>query len=105
MTDELVVLIAVLLALSVFWFGWIGPLFTARRRVDRILADVQPRNAFDQHVAEAFDVMDLELNDMPEQTGDDECNDTAADFLLWADEVAAERGIAKYVRRMERRSL
>lgn len=57
--------------------------------------------ARDNAITEAPDPRELTLEDCFEEESDD----TAADILLWENELDADPAIRKYSRRMDRRSL
>lgn len=105
---ELFLIGVVLGVVALVFFALIGGLASwvvASRTVDWAVRDVQPRNSFDAHVSTAPALVDLVVDEEPdvhEALDGEESNETAADFLLWADEIAQDARIAKHLRRMER---
>lgn len=72
-----------------------------------VVAAVQDRRgeAAERSDTQSFDLHSDEAVLLTHEVLDDEETDTVDHFLAWAEEISKDPGIAKHLRRMERRSL
>lgn len=73
---------------------WLHSVWTSRGKVPEDF-DTQSRHAWNSQVDDAVLLTH-------EKRGEDEDNNTAADFVLWDAEVSERAGVHKYMRRMDR---